>query len=175
MARWSHSSMKWAPFEGRLAEKDAVVGHDPDRVAVDVGEAGHQRRAVLGLELEEAAAVDDPGDHLAHVVGGAGVGGDHPVQLAGIDDRLVGRDDRPGRLGPAGPSVATMARTMARAWRSSAARWSVTPDRRACSSPPPSSSAVTTSPVAAFTSGGPPRKMVPWLATMTASSLMAGT
>jgi len=34
---------------------------------------------------------------------------------------------------------------------------------------------VTTSPVAAFTRGGPPRKMVPWFRTMTASSLIAGT
>ncbi len=67
-----------------------------------------------------------------------------------------------------------MARTIASACRSSDAKWSVTPERRACRSPPPSSSAVTTSPVAAFTSGGPARKMVPWLATMTASSLMAG-
>jgi hypothetical protein len=30
-------------------------------------------------------------------------------------------------------------------------------------------------PVAAFTSGGPPRKIVPWLRTMTVSSLIAGT
>jgi hypothetical protein len=36
--------------------------------------------------------------------------------------------------------------------------------------PPPRSSADTTSPVAAFTSGGPPRKIVPWSRTMTASS-----
>ena len=34
---------------------------------------------------------------------------------------------------------------------------------------------MTTSPVAAFTSGGPPRKIVPWSLTMTASSLIAGT
>ena len=62
---------------------------------------------------------------------------------------------------------------MRSASRSSWARWSVTPEVRECRSPPPSSSAVTTSPVAAFTSGGPPRKMVPWLRTITASSLMA--
>ncbi len=68
-----------------------------------------------------------------------------------------------------------MSRTMRRAWASSSARWSVTPETRECTSPPPSSSAVTTSPVAAFTSGGPPRKIVPWSRTMTASSLMAGT
>ena len=51
----------------------------------------------------------------------------------------------------------------------------MTPEVREWTSPPPSSSAVTTSPVAAFTSGGPPRKIVPWPRTMTASSLIAGT
>ena len=66
-------------------------------------------------------------------------------------------------------------RTIAKACASSSARWSTTPLVRACTSPPPSSSAVTTSPVAAFTSGGPPRKIVPWLRTMTDSSDMAGT
>ena len=34
---------------------------------------------------------------------------------------------------------------------------------------------MTSSPVAAFTSGGPARKIVPWLRTMTVSSLIAGT
>ena len=68
-----------------------------------------------------------------------------------------------------------MSRTIWSAWASSVARWSVTPEVRECSSPPPSSSAVTSSPVAAFTSGGPPRKMVPWLRTITVSSLIAGT
>lgn len=71
--------------------------------------------------------------------------------------------------------MATMERTMRRACASSSARWSVTPEVREWTSPPPSSSAVTTSPVAAFTSGGPPRKIVPWFRTMTASSLIAGT
>ncbi len=74
-----------------------------------------------------------------------------------------------------GPRVPTIDRTMRSACASSSARWSVTPETRACRSPPPSSSAVTTSPVAAFTSGGPPRKIVPWLRTITASSLIAGT
>lgn len=68
-----------------------------------------------------------------------------------------------------------MSRTILSAWRSSSARWSVTPLTRACRSPPPRSSALTSSPVAAFTSGGPPRKIVPWLRTITASSLIAGT
>lgn len=49
------------------------------------------------------------------------------------------------------------------------------PDVVQCSSAPPSSSADTSSPVAALTRGGPPRKMVPLLRTMTLSSAMAGT
>ena len=68
-----------------------------------------------------------------------------------------------------------MSRTISRACSSFSARWSVTPEVRVCSSPPPSSSGVTSSPMAAFTSGGPPRKMVPWLRTITVSSLIAGT
>ena len=68
-----------------------------------------------------------------------------------------------------------MRRAMSRAWASSTAQWSVTPDSRECRSAPPSSSAETTSPVAAFTSGGPPRKIVPCPRTMTLSSLIAGT
>ena len=64
---------------------------------------------------------------------------------------------------------------MPSAWASFSARWSATPLTRLCSSPPPSSSAVTTSPVAARTKGGPARKMVPWLRTMTLWSDIAGT
>ena len=53
MPRWSHSSMKCAPFSADSENRIAVVGDDADRVAVDAGEAGDQRRAVLGLELVE--------------------------------------------------------------------------------------------------------------------------
>ena len=96
---------------------------------------------VLGLELQEAAAVDDPGDHLPHVVRRCGCRrSTTPYSWPGRrPGRRSGSPARAGRA--AAPRVATMARTMARAWRSSAARWSVTPDRRACRSPPPSSSA----------------------------------
>ncbi len=61
-------------------------------------------------------------------------------------------------------SVATISRMICSACSSFSARWSATPETRACSSPPPSSSGVTISPMAAFTSGGPPRKIVPWSA-----------
>ena len=78
MPRRSQSSMKCAPLSARLAEQDAVVGEDPDRVAVDVREAADQRRAVERLELVEARAVDEPRDQLVHVVRLAHVGGTTP-------------------------------------------------------------------------------------------------
>jgi len=77
-------------LERRLAEEHAVVGDDPDREAEDAGEAGHDGGRVELLELREAAAVDDPRDHLADVVGDAGVAGDDPVDLLGVVDGLVG-------------------------------------------------------------------------------------
>src|SRR5690606_12636273 len=52
---------------GGLAEQDAVVGDDADRVAVDVGEAGDQCLAVIAFEFVKFGAVDDAGDHVAHV------------------------------------------------------------------------------------------------------------
>jgi hypothetical protein len=44
-------------------------------------EAGDQRRAVILLELVEVRAVDDAGDHLAHVVGLAQIRRDDAVDL----------------------------------------------------------------------------------------------
>ena len=64
--------MKCAPLSADCAEQDAVVGEDADRVAVEVGEAVHERLAVARLELVESAAVDEPGDDLADVVGRRG-------------------------------------------------------------------------------------------------------
>ncbi len=57
-----------------LGEQHAVVGQDRHRIAPDPREAADQGRAVERLELVEVAAVDDAGDHLAHVVGRAHVG-----------------------------------------------------------------------------------------------------
>ena len=56
-------------LERALGEEDAVVGQDADRVAPDAREAADQRRAVERLELVEAAAVHQPRDDLADVVG----------------------------------------------------------------------------------------------------------
>src|SRR4029079_19138638 len=41
-------------LERRLAEQDPVVGDDPDRIAVDVREAGDERLPVEGLEFVKA-------------------------------------------------------------------------------------------------------------------------
>src|SRR5207244_12153696 len=68
------------PLRGRGAEEDAVVGDDPDRPAVDVGEAGHERLAVARLEIVEARPVDEPGDDLADLDRTARVGGHGSVQ-----------------------------------------------------------------------------------------------
>ena len=162
-------------LQRRLAEQDAVVGEDPDRMAVDVREAAHERRAVERLELVEARAVDEPRDDLARVVRLADVDRDDAVDRVRVDGRRLEPRSAPTAPAPSGPSVATIERTIASACSSSSARWSVTPDVRECRSPPPSSSAVTSSPVAAFTSGGPPRKIVPCSRTITHSSLIAGT
>src|SRR4029079_13825565 len=50
-----------------VAEEDAVVGEDPDRVALDPREAADERLPVERLELVEAGAADDPRDQLARV------------------------------------------------------------------------------------------------------------
>jgi hypothetical protein len=184
MPRCSHSSMKVRAFQRALAEQHAVVAQDADRVAVDAGKAGHQGGAVAGFELAEAAAIHQPGDDLAHIVGLAEAGRQDAVDLFGRVERLFGRlqvQAHPARWAgpagfqPAGGRVSMIWRHSSRAWSSSSAKWSATPERRVCTSAPPSSSALTSSPVAALTSGGPPRKMVPVPRTMMASSLMAGT
>ena len=99
-------------LQRRLAEQHAVVGDDADRVAPDVGEAGDERRAVVPLELVEPAAVDESGDHLAHVVGRAVVGRDDAVELRRVDGRLVGLERPPTAAAAAGGSVATIERTI---------------------------------------------------------------
>mmetsp|Transcript_84168 Transcript_84168/g.234670 ORF Transcript_84168/g.234670 Transcript_84168/m.234670 type:complete len:267 (+) Transcript_84168:75-875(+) len=48
----------------RLAEEDAVVGDDADRIAVDVRKATNQGRRVSCLELTKSRAVGDPRDDL---------------------------------------------------------------------------------------------------------------
>jgi hypothetical protein len=50
-----------------FGKQDAIVGDDADRHAHHMGEAADDCCAVARLELVEARAVDDAGDHLADV------------------------------------------------------------------------------------------------------------
>ena len=84
-------------LERRRAEQDPVVGDDPDRVALDVGEPGHERLAVARLEVVEAAAVDEAGDDLADLDGPARVGRDGAVEPGRVDGRRLRRRPVPGR------------------------------------------------------------------------------
>ena len=98
MPRWPHSSMKCAALSADFVEQDAVVGDDADRIAPDAREAGDDGRAVEMLELVELAVVDQPRDHLAHVVGRAVVLWHDAVQLLGGIARLDRRQQRGRRL-----------------------------------------------------------------------------
>ena len=83
MPRWQVELDEMRRLERGFGEKDAVVREDRDRIAVQVSEAGHERGAVVVLELVELRAVDDAGDELAHIVGLARVGGNDTVYLLG--------------------------------------------------------------------------------------------
>src|SRR3546814_11216564 len=56
-----------------LAEQHAVVREDRDGNAPDMREAANQRAAVVRLELVKLAAVNDPREHLVHVIGRADI------------------------------------------------------------------------------------------------------
>ena len=108
------------PLERRLGIEDAVIGEDGDRHAEDPGKAGDQRRAVELLELLELRAVDQPGDHLAHIIGPRQAHRHDAVELGRVVERRRGSATatpdagRPSRL-------LTMSRTIASAWVSSSA------------------------------------------------------
>ncbi len=80
-------------LERTLGKQNAVVAQDADRNAVDVGEAGHQRRPVKRLELVERGAVDKPRNHFADVVLLFQIGGHDTIELGGIVFRLGGLGD----------------------------------------------------------------------------------
>ena len=117
-------------LEGRFAEQHAVVGEDAERVAVQVGEAADERRAVLALELVELGAVDEAGDDLAHVVALA--------QVAPARRRRCRRGRRPVRRRRTARRCEAgswpPAPTAARACASSGWPRSRAPRARACSS-----------------------------------------
>ena len=56
-------------LHGGLGEQDAVVGDNADRMAINMGKASDDCRAVLGLKFREFTAVNDARDDFAYVVG----------------------------------------------------------------------------------------------------------
>src|ERR1700736_5180373 len=77
-----------------LAEQDAVVGDDADRIAPDMGETANQGLAVELLEFVELRAVDHARDDVTHIIRLAAVGGDDAVDFLGRKQRLAA--PRPG-------------------------------------------------------------------------------
>jgi hypothetical protein len=161
-------------LERGLGEKDAVVGDDADRIAVNVREAGDQRLAVARLELVEFRP-STMRAMISRMSNGRRVSRRHDaVQRLGGDTRVrAARDVH--RQSACAVELATMSRAIASACASFSAKWSATPEIDVCTSAPPSASASTTSPVAAFTSGGPPRKDRALFLDDDRSSLIAGT
>ena len=85
-------------LERRLGKENAVVGHDPDRMAHHPREPTDERTAVGGLELVESGAIHNPRDQLANVVRLAGRLWNDAVDLIGVVERrldLFRRRDRP--------------------------------------------------------------------------------
>jgi hypothetical protein len=79
----------------RLREEDAVVREDADGKPFDSGEPADEGLAVESLELVKAAAVDDPGDHLARVERLPVVVGNQAVELGRVGGGLLSRDQVP--------------------------------------------------------------------------------
>ena len=120
--RWSQLD-EVRTLEGRLENRIRCWPRS-HRMAVDPREPGDQRGPVQG-ELVEPRPVDDPGDHLAHVVGGIrGSVGTTPYSSVGSTaGSTVGATSH--RRGARAPSVPTIDRTIPARGRR-VRRWSVT-------------------------------------------------
>ena len=120
-------------LQRRLREEDAVVGEDAHRVAVQVGEAADQRLAVERLELVHHRAVDDPARSPRARRRACA------RRRARRRTARRGRVRRAGRLAPSHvgrPAAVQVGHDLAgdlERLASSAASWSATPERRACS------------------------------------------
>jgi hypothetical protein len=75
-------------LESGLGEQDAVVGHNPHWVPMQLGKPTHESGAVQLLELVKVTAVHNTRDHLANVEPNARVSRDHAVQLRRREQRL---------------------------------------------------------------------------------------
>ena len=74
-----------------LAEQNAVVGDDANRITEDSRETAHERRAIQRFELIETTAIDDARDHFAHIERLARIDRNDAVELFRIVERLFRR------------------------------------------------------------------------------------
>src|ERR1700759_1735372 len=72
-----------------LAEQDAVIGDDADRITPDMRKAANQRLTIKLLELVEFRTIDQPGNDVPHVERPAAVGGNNTVDFLGRKQRLA--------------------------------------------------------------------------------------
>ncbi len=89
--RWLHSSTKCAPFWAASENSTPLLAMIPTGMPREMREAGDQRLAEARLELVEARAVDQPGDHLADVIGRAQIGRHHAEDLLGVVGGILRR------------------------------------------------------------------------------------
>ncbi len=76
-------------LERAFRKQHPVIGQDGHWLAPDAGEAADQGGPIERLELVETGAVDDAGDHLAHVIGRAHIGGHDPIELLRVIERRL--------------------------------------------------------------------------------------
>ena len=89
MPRAVQSWIKCVPLSEDSLKRDAVIRHDPDRIALQTRESRNQCRAIIPLEFAEAAVIRQARDDLANVVGLAETGGQDTVDFL----RIVTRGD----------------------------------------------------------------------------------
>src|SRR5438270_13691393 len=98
-----------------VAEQDAVIGKNPDLIAVESRKAADQRLAVTWLVFVKAAAVRQARNNLAHVELDARVFWNDPVKLRRIVGGRLRRNVVDRRLGDAveaGDDVASKGKRM---------------------------------------------------------------
>ena len=90
MPRWSHSSMKWAPLSADSLNRTPLLATMPTGCPCSLAKPVTRVVPYSFLNSWNSAAVHQPGDHLAHVVGALHVGRNGAVQLADVGQRLDG-------------------------------------------------------------------------------------
>src|SRR5207248_10272640 len=71
-------------LQAAFAEENTIVSDHANRIAMDPRKAGHEGRAITGLEFVQLAGVDDARDDLAHIELPPRIAWHYNVQLARI-------------------------------------------------------------------------------------------